>query len=86
MGRVIDRRVIIYSMIINATVTTGTSEEEISKLDDGGFRIRMKEQPIKGLANRKTVDMIAKHFKVPVSQVRIKLGTRSRHKVIEIIN
>lgn len=73
-------------MIINATITTGTNEEEISKLDDGSFKVRMKEQPIKGLANKKTVEMIAKHFKVPLSMVRIKFGFKSRNKVIEILN
>ena len=72
-------------MIITATITTGTQEEEISKLADGSFKIRMKEQPVKGLANRKTIDMMAKYFKVPASKVRIKLGFRSRHKVIEIL-
>jgi len=73
-------------MIINVTVVTGSFEETIKKLPDGSYKIRMKEQPIKGLANQKTIEIVANHFAVPKINVKIKFGFRSRHKIVEISN
>ena len=50
------------------------------------FEICVKEPPIKGRANVAIIEALAKHFKVPLSKVRLVSGFSSRQKVLEIEN
>lgn len=57
--------------------------DEISREGDT-FVVRVKEPPRNGRANQATVKLLAKHFNVSASQIRIRSGFRSRDKVFEI--
>jgi uncharacterized protein (TIGR00251 family) len=46
---------------------------------------RVKEPPQEGRANQAVMKLLARHFNVPVSQVRIRSGVKSRNKVFEIL-
>jgi uncharacterized protein (TIGR00251 family) len=46
---------------------------------------RVKEPPQEGRANQAVMKLLARHFHVPVSQVRIRSGVKSRNKVFEIL-
>ncbi|MBI2010763.1 MAG: DUF167 domain-containing protein [Candidatus Colwellbacteria bacterium] len=59
-------------------------ETRIEKLDENRFAVAVKEPPIGGRANVAIEKVIAEHFKVPVSRVRIVSGHTSRQKVFEI--
>ena len=45
----------------------------------------LREKPIDGAANQALVKVLAKHFSVSKSQVTIKAGTKSRHKLVDIV-
>lgn len=59
------------------------TEEVIPK--DGGFVVRVKEAPTEGRANRAVIRLLAKHFGIPETQLRISRGFTSRTKVIQIL-
>ena len=57
--------------------------EELSREGDS-FIVKVKEPPKEGKANQAVIKLLAEHFGVPQSQVRILSGFRSRNKVIEV--
>ena len=52
--------------------------------EEHGLTVKVKEPPVQGRANQAVIRVLAKHFGVSESQVRILKGFTSRHKLIEI--
>ncbi len=59
------------------------SKDEVIK-QDGQLIVKTKSKPIDGEANRAVIRLLSEYFDVPKSQIMIKSGAGSRHKVIEI--
>lgn len=59
-------------------------EERVEQTGEMHFIVAVKEPPVEGRANQAIEKAIAKHFDVPLSQVRIVSGQASRQKTIEI--
>jgi uncharacterized protein (TIGR00251 family) len=70
-------------MKIQVKVKPSSKTEELSQEGDS-FIIKVKEPPKEGKANQAVIKLLAEHFSVPRSQVRILSGFRSRSKVIEV--
>lgn len=70
-------------MEIQVKVKPGSRTEDLSQEGDS-FIARIKEPPKEGKANLAVVKLLARHFGVAQSQVKIVSGPRSRNKVIEI--
>lgn len=70
-------------MKIQVKVKPGAKTEEVSREGDS-FIVKVKEPPKEGKANRAVIKLLAEHFGVPRSQVRILSGFRSKNKVIEV--
>jgi uncharacterized protein (TIGR00251 family) len=70
-------------MKIQVKVKPNSRTEEISREGDS-FIVKVKEPPKEGKANQAVIKLLAEHFGVPQSQVRILSGFRSRNKVIEV--
>lgn len=49
------------------------------------FMVRVREPPREGKANQAVIKLLAQHFGVPRSQIRILSGLRSKNKIIELI-
>ena len=47
--------------------------------------VGLTSKPEKGKANRELLTKLAKHFKIPQSQIRILSGLKSKRKIVEII-
>ncbi|MGB9760738.1 MAG: DUF167 domain-containing protein, partial [Thermoproteota archaeon] len=47
--------------------------------------VGLTSKPVGGKANLELIKKLAKHFKVPSSQVKIVSGLKSRRKIVEII-
>ena len=71
-------------MKIRVRVTPNLRTDEVSG-EGNTFVVRVKEPPKEGRANQAVMKLLAKHFNVSVSQVRIRSGLRSRDKVFEIL-
>ena len=48
------------------------------------FVVKVKELPREGKANQAVVKLLAQHFGVPPSQVKILSGFKSKNKIAEI--
>jgi uncharacterized protein (TIGR00251 family) len=60
-------------------------EERVEKIDGTNFIVSVTAPPVKGLANRAIIKIVAEYFKVAPSRVRIVSGFTSRQKILEII-
>jgi uncharacterized protein (TIGR00251 family) len=70
-------------MKIQVKVKPNSRTEEVSQEGDS-FMVKVKEPPKEGRANQSVIKLLAGHFGVPQSRVRILSGFRSRNKVIEV--
>ena len=70
-------------MKIQVRVKSNSKTAEVSQESDS-FIVKVKEPPKEGKANQAVVKLLAEHFGVPSSQVRIVSGLRSKNKVIEV--
>jgi len=68
---------------IQVKVKPNSKSEEVSQEGDN-FIVKVKEPPEKGRANQAVVRLLAKHFGVPQSQLKILSGFKSRSKVISV--
>lgn len=57
---------------------------EVEQLPDGSYIVSVKEPPVQGRANRAILELLADHFSVTLTRVRIIQGWTSRNKVVEI--
>ena len=72
-------------MLIKVKVFPNSKEEEIIKKSEDSFEVKVKEKPVKGLANRAVINVLSLYFKVPVSRIRLVKGFRERNKIFMII-
>ena len=85
----------IYSMHLLIKAKTGQKENKVTppplKLmadpgDEQWYTVSVKEKPVEGRANEAIIKLLAEHFKVSRSQVRLISGATSKRKVFEIGN
>ena len=70
------------AIILTLYVQPGAKRTEIAGFHDGALKIRLASPPIDGLANKALLKYIALLFDVPVRQIKLKQGDKSRRKVV----
>lgn len=78
-GRGIEEKERVYLTII---VQTRARESGIEKLSSGEYKVRVLAPPSKGEANREVVKIIASHFDIPSSRIKIVRGQKSHRKLV----
>ncbi len=73
-------------MKIRVKVKPNAKKDEIKKIENNYYEVRVTVVPEKGKANKRVVEMLSKHFKVPKSKIKLLRGETSREKVFEILN
>ncbi len=58
--------------------------EEVVKNDDETLMVYTKAPAIEGRANAAVIKLLAKHFKVASSKVKLVRGATSKYKIFEI--
>ena len=58
--------------------------EEVVKNDDDILTVYVKAPAIEGRANAAAIKLLAKHFKVAPSKVKLVRGATSKYKIFEI--
>jgi uncharacterized protein (TIGR00251 family) len=71
-------------MKIRIRVKPNSRTVELNREGDS-FVAKVKEPPKEDKANQAVIKLLAEHFGVPQSQVRILSGFRSRSKVVEVV-
>ena len=72
-------------MEINVRVVPNARTSEVLRIDDTNYRVRVDAPPTGGKANGRLVEILAAHFDVPKSNVRIIRGFGSRSKRVSIM-
>jgi uncharacterized protein (TIGR00251 family) len=70
-------------MKIQVKVKPNSRTEEISR-EGNSFIVKVKQPPKESKANQAVIKLLAEHFGVPQSQVRILSGFRSRNIVVDV--
>ena len=70
--------------IIQVKVKPNSRASLFEQKDDGTWLAQLKSPPVDGKANEELLALVAKHFKCPKSNVRIKSGASTRIKLIQI--
>ena len=74
-------------MIITAKVKPGCKQgDKIEKQPDGTYIICLRARAHDGEANAALVKLLADHFDVAKTNIKIKSGATSRIKIIELIS
>jgi uncharacterized protein (TIGR00251 family) len=71
-------------MRINVKVKPSAGRNEIIKIDETHFEVRVTVPPEKGKANQRTLEILAKYFKVPKSKINLIRGETYKEKVFDI--
>ena len=58
--------------------------EEVVRNDDDTLTVYIKAPAIEGRANAAAIKLLAKHFKVASSEVKLVRGATSKYKIFEI--
>lgn len=72
-------------MLIEVHVSTNAREANVVRIGENIFEVKVDERAVEGRANKRLMEILAKHFKVPKSRIRLVSGARSRDKVLEIV-
>lgn len=70
--------------LLKIKVKPNSREQKIQLEEDGSWTISLKSPPVDGKANTELIQLLAKKYKISKSEVKIKLGLSSRHKLVEI--
>jgi len=69
---------------IHVKVTAGAKKEFFKKKSLDHFEISVKEKAERNMANSRVLELVARHFKIPKSKVRIVNGHRHPSKLLVI--
>ena len=71
-------------MYVSVRVTASSKEESVEEIKEGRLSVKVKEPAKQNLANRRVSALVAKHFKLTVSKVRLISGHRSPSKIFSV--
>jgi len=71
-------------MYIKVRVIARAKKEIIQEVSAGHFKISVKEPAERNLANRRVVELVAAHYKIPPKQAHIISGHTSPSKILSI--
>jgi len=57
----------------------------VVRVSEDYFEVRVDEKAVGGRANKRLLEVLAEHFKVPKSRISILRGTKSRNKIVQVI-
>ncbi len=71
-------------MLIKVHVYPCSKEEKVAQTGTDAFSVSVREKPENGLANARTIELLAFYFAVPAGKVRLIKGAHESHKIFNI--
>ncbi len=71
-------------MYIKVRVYPKSKKEELKKLSENRFEIKVKEKAERNIANKRIIQILAEYFKVDYKEIKIVNGYHSPSKLISI--
>jgi uncharacterized protein YggU (UPF0235/DUF167 family) len=72
-------------MYVKVKAIPGSKKENFEKISDDTFKISVKEKAQANMANKRVLELLSDHFKVPTRKLRIINGHHSPSKLISIL-
>ena len=71
-------------MLVQIRGTTNAKTSSVTETGENALEVRVDERAVDGRANKRLLEILSEHYKVPRSSVTILRGTKSRDKIVEI--
>lgn len=71
-------------MRIYVKVSPRSSKNEVTKISEGEYKIKLTAAPVDGQANDMLIRILSKYFGVPKSSLTIVGGKTARTKIVDI--
>ncbi len=71
-------------MYCKVKVVPGAKKESFVKKSEDHFNVSVKEKAEQNLANKRVLELVAEHFKVPYGKVRLISGHHSPSKIFRV--
>jgi len=71
-------------VLIHVHVTANSREARVTKVGEASFDVKVDEKAVGGRANKRLLEILSEHFRVPRSRISIVRGARSRDKTVEV--
>ena len=72
-------------MRIYIKVIPRSSKNDVERISEGEYRVRLTAPPVDGKANEALVKLLAKHFSVAKSAIAIVGGKSSQRKMVDVL-
>lgn len=69
---------------VKVRVKAGARKDSVEEQPDGSLRVDVKAAAVEGKANEAVLRLLAAHYGVRRSAVKLKLGATSREKLFEV--
>lgn len=73
-----------HVLLLTLHIQTRAKRTEVVGLHGDALKLKLSAPPIEGKANAVLLRFLAERFDVPLNQVILKQGEKSRHKIVEI--
>ncbi len=71
-------------MRIKVKVKPNSRSNEVIEIAKDNFEVKVSVPPEKGKANKKVIELLSKHLKIPKSSISLVSGESYKEKVFEI--
>lgn len=71
-------------MRIYIKVSPRSSKNEVVRISEGEYRVKLTAPPVDGAANEALIKLLSKHFKVAKSSIDIVGGKTAKIKMVDI--
>ncbi|HUD08906.1 MAG TPA: DUF167 domain-containing protein [Candidatus Saccharimonadales bacterium] len=71
-------------MRIYVKVIPRAGRNEVIKISEGEYKVKVVDPPEKGKANERLIGLLAYHFAVPKSSLHIVAGKSARIKIVDV--
>jgi len=73
-------------MVVTVRVISRAKKNEVKEISPGNFKVYVTKPPLKNEANEATLEILANHFGIKKTNLRIIKGFHSPNKLIELFN
>ncbi len=70
------------TICLKVNVQPRARKQKIQKIGQNEYKIHVLAPPSEGKANKETISVLASHFHLPPSRVKIAKGQKSRQKLV----
>lgn len=71
-------------MRVYIKVSPRSSKNEIVKISEGEYKVKLTAAPVDGEANKMLIEVLAKHFNIAKSSINIVGGKTAKIKIVDI--